>query len=191
MSQYTRSVAQILTVAAFLYTAAHLQASSSTAYVGICCNAPSTATVFNASTLAQTRTIVTGSGANGIALTPDGTKMFITVDNKRELQAIATATGTILATVPVPIGVPGEPLLDLAISPDGSHVYVFAPQDEPDSLLMAVNTTTYQVTASQNLPFNESVGPLLVSPDGKRPYFELGLVNQYIQAVDAATLAPT
>jgi hypothetical protein len=116
--------------------------------------------------------------------------MFVTVDNKRELQAIATATGTILARVPVPIGVSGEPPMELAISPDGSHVYVFAPQDVPYSLLLDVDTTTYLVTHSLNLPFNESLGPILVSPDGKQLYFEVGLVNQYIQVIDAATLAP-
>jgi len=187
----TRMAAQILTAAVLLCTAAHLQASSPTAYVGICCNAPSTAGVFSTSTLAQTRSIATGSGGDGIALTPDGTKMFVTVDNKRELQAISTATGTVLATVPVPIGVSGEPPLELAISPNGSQVYVFAPQDNPYSLLMAVDTTTYVVTHSLNLPADESVGPLLVSPDGSQLYFEMGLVNQYIQVVDAATLAPT
>ena len=116
--------------------------------------------------------------------------MFVTVDKKRELQAIATATGKILAKVQVPIGISGTPPLELAISPDGSQVYVFAPQDVPYSLLLAVNTATYQVTATQSLPFNNSVGPLLVSPDGTQLYFEVGLVNQYIQVIDAATLSP-
>ncbi len=189
MSQRTRSVAQIITATALLYTAANLEASSSTAYVSVCCNAPSTAGVFNASTLAQTRSIVTGSGGDGIAVSPDGTKLFVTVDNKRELQAIDTSTGTILARVPVPIGVSGEPPLELAISPDGSQVFVFAPQDNPYSLLMEVDTTTYLVTHSLDLPANESVGPLLVSPDGSQIYFEMGLANQYIQVVDTATLA--
>jgi DNA-binding beta-propeller fold protein YncE len=39
---------------------------------------------------------VTGSGGDGLALRPDGTKMFVTVDCKRELQVIETATGAIL-----------------------------------------------------------------------------------------------
>src|ERR1700734_1217011 len=108
MSRGIQIVAQIVTTAAFLSTAAHLQASSSTAYVSVCCNAPSTAGVFSASTLKQTRTIVTGSGGDGLALSPDGTKMFVTVDYKRELQVIETASGTILATVPIPVGVSGE-----------------------------------------------------------------------------------
>jgi DNA-binding beta-propeller fold protein YncE len=51
-----------------------------------------------------------GSGGDGIALSPDGTKMFVTVDHKSQLQVIATVSGTILATVPVPVGVSGERL---------------------------------------------------------------------------------
>jgi DNA-binding beta-propeller fold protein YncE len=181
---------QIVTVAALLYAAAHLQASSPTAYVSVCCSAPSTADVFSAATLAQTRTLATGSGGDGIALSPDGTKMFVTVDGKRELQAIATATGTILATVPVPISVSGEPPLELAISPDGSHVYVFAPQDRPNALLLAIDTTTYGVTATASPASLGSLGPLLVSPDGTQIYYEVGYADEYIQVVDAATLAP-
>ncbi len=170
MSPRKRAIVQFVTAAAILFGAARLEASSSTAYVSVCCNAPSTAGVFNPSTLAQQRTIATGSGGDGIALSPDGTKMFVTVDNKRELQAIATATGTILARVPVPIGVSGTPPLELTISPDGTTVYVFAPQDRPSSLLMAVDTTTYLVTHVVNLPANQSLGPLLISPDGTQLY---------------------
>lgn len=189
MSQRTRWAVQIVTAVVF-GVVAHLQASSSTAYVSICCSAPSTAGVFNAATLALTRTIATGSGGDGLALTPDGTKMFVTVDHRGELQAIATATGALLARIKVPIGIAGTPPLELAMNPDGRHVYVFVPQIQPKSLLIAVDTTTYRVTGRLNLPFNESEGPLLVSPDGTKLYFEEGLVNQYIQVIDTATLKP-
>jgi len=190
MSRCTRIVAQFVTAVAFVSAAAHLQASPYTAYVSVCCNAPSTVGVFNASALTRAGTIATGSGGDGIALSPDGAKMFVTVDYKRELQVIATATGAILATVPVPISVSGEPPLELAISPDGSHVYVFAPQDRPTSLLLAIDTRTYGVSATANPPSLGSLGPLLVSPDGTQLYYEVGYANEYIQVVDAATLAP-
>src|SRR5262249_25911488 len=115
------TVATFFAVAGLCFAPANLQASSPAAYVTVCCNAPSTAGVFNASTLTRTRSIVTGSGGDGIALSPDGTKLFVTVDQKRQLQVISLATGALLATVPVPIGVSGEPPLELAINPDGSH----------------------------------------------------------------------
>jgi YVTN family beta-propeller protein len=186
----TRSVARIVTAATFLSAAAHLQAFSATAYVSICCNAPSTAGVFNASTLAQERTIVTGSGGDGLAVSPDGTKMFVTVDQKHELQVIATSTGTILARVPVPLSVSGAPPLELVISPDGSHVYVFTPQDILNSHLLAIDTTTYRVTQTSTVPYSGSLGPLLISPDGSKLYFEVGYANEYLQVIDAITLKP-
>jgi len=187
MSQCIRLVAQVVAAAAFLSTA---RLPASTAYVSLCCNAPSTAGVFNASTLAQTNTIVTGSGGDGMALSPDGTKMFVTVDYKSQLEVIATATGTILATVPVPVGVSGEAPLELAIGPDGSRVYVFAPQARPNPYLVAIDTTTYKVAQEANVSNGGSLGPLLVSPDGSQLYYEVGYANEYIQVVDAISLAP-
>jgi len=188
MSHCIRSVAQIVAAATLLSTAGRVIASS--AYVSLCCNAPSTAGVFNASTLAQTNTIVTGSGGDGIALSPDGTKMFVTVDYKRQLQVIATASGTILATVPIPVGVSGEAPLELAIGPDGSRVYVFASQARPSPYLVAIDTTTYKVTQQANVSNGGTLGPLLVSPDGSQLYYEVGYANEYIQVVDAISLAP-
>jgi YVTN family beta-propeller protein len=195
MSRYTQitrtTTAAVLICAAAQLQSVQLQASSSgTAYVSVCCNAPSTAGVFSASTLKQTGTIVTGSGGDGIVLSPDGTKMFVTVDYKHELQVMATETGALLATVPVPISISGEPPLELAINAKGSYVYVFAPQNRPSATLMAINTTTYLVDQSVSLPNVGSLGSLLVSPDGSQLYFENGYANETIEVIDAVTLAP-
>jgi YVTN family beta-propeller protein len=115
--------------------------------------------------------------------------MFVTVDYKSELLVIATGSGAILATVPVPLTVSGEPPLEIAISPNGLSIYVFAPQARPNSLLLEIDATTYQVTRTANIGTLGSVGPLLVSPDGTQLYFEVGYASQYIQVVDAATLS--
>jgi YVTN family beta-propeller protein len=162
--------------------------ASGTAYVGICCNAPSTVAVFAATSLAHTGTIATGSGGDGIALSPDGTKMFVTVDARSELQVIATATGAVLATVHVPLSVSGEPPLQIVISPNGAYVYILAPQARPSPLLMKVDGTTFQVI--QTAAVSGSQGPLLISPDGSDLYFEVGYSNEAIQVIDTATLAP-
>jgi YVTN family beta-propeller protein len=78
--------------------------------------------------------------------------------------------------------------LELAISPDGSRVYVFAPQARPDPLLLVIDTTTYQVIHTAAIANIASLGPLLVSPDGTQLYFEVGYANEYIQVVDTRTL---
>jgi len=189
MCRYARFATQILIAVLVLCVPTHVHAASGTAYVAICCNAPSTAAVFDASTLTQTRSIETGSGGDGIVLSPDGKRMFVTVDNASELQVISTATGALLASVPVPLSVSGEPPLELAISPDGLKVYVFAPQARPDALLLAIDATTYQITQTANITNLGSLGPLLVSPDGRQLYFEVGYANEYIQVVDAVSLA--
>lgn len=178
----------LLSLATLLSPALYLQAFS-TAYVSVCCNAPSTAGVFSPSTLTQTGTIITGSGGDGMALSPDGARMYVTVDNKRQLQVISTASGAVIATVNLPVGISGTPPLELAISPDGAHVYVFAPQARPNSLLWSVDTATFVATKA-SLPAVGSLGTLLVSPDGKQLYFEVGYAGEYIQVMDAATLAP-
>jgi YVTN family beta-propeller protein len=173
--------------AALICAAMQLQASG-TGYVAICCNAPSTAAVFAATSLARTGTITTGSGGDGLALSPDGSRMFVTVDAKSELQVIATATGAVLATVPVPVGVSGEPPLQIVISPNGAYVYILAPQARPSPLLVKVDATTYKVT--QTATVSGSQGPLLISPDGSELYFEVGYANEVIQVIGTATLAP-
>jgi len=186
MSRRTRWVAPMLTLASFVSIAAHAAPS---AYVSICCNAPSTAGVFNPSTLEQTRTIVTGSGGDGLALSPDGKKMFVTVDNKQELQVIATASGTILATVPTPVGISGTVPLNIVMSPDGSRVFVFAPQARPNALIYIVDTATYLSTQTP-VPALNTIGPPMVSPDGSQLYFEVGYANGYIQVLNSVSLQP-
>ena len=184
MSPSIRWVAQMVTFATFI-TVAH----ASTAFVSICCNAPSTAGVFNPTTLAQMRTIVTGSGGDSFVLSPNGAKMFVTVDNKQELQVIATATGTILATVPTPVGVSGTVPLNVVISPDGSRVFVFAPQARPSALIYTIDTVTYLSTQTP-VPAANTLGPPMISPDGSQLYFEVGYANCYIQVLNSVSLQP-
>lgn len=184
MSPSTRLAAQMLTFATFLTSAAH---ASPNAFVNICCNAPSTAGVFNSTTLAHARTIVTGSGGDSFVLSPNGAKMFVTVDNKQELQVIAAQSGTILARVPTPVGVSGTVPLNIVMSPDGSRVFVFAPQARPNALIYIVDTATYLSTQTP-IPALNTIGPPMISPDGRQLYFEVGYANGYIQVLNSVSL---
>jgi YVTN family beta-propeller protein len=54
-----------------------------------------------------------------VAVTPDGTHVYITNIGSNTVSVIATATNTVVATVPVGIG-----LAFVAITRDGTLVYV-------------------------------------------------------------------
>ena len=65
-------------------------------------------------------TIPVGIGPRGVAVTPDGSKVYVT-DSSRlgHVSVIDTATNTVIATIPVGIGPRG-----VAVTPDGRKVYV-------------------------------------------------------------------
>jgi YVTN family beta-propeller protein len=54
-----------------------------------------------------------------IAISPDGSRLYVTCEASNELRIVDTRTGAILKTVSV-----GRVLRGLALSPDGSRVYV-------------------------------------------------------------------
>ena len=60
-----------------------------------------------------------GSGPYGVAVSPDGTKVYVANDNSNTVSVIDTATNTVTATVPV-----GSYPSGVAVSPDGTKVYV-------------------------------------------------------------------
>ena len=54
-----------------------------------------------------------------MAVTPDGTRAYVTDSNDDTVSVINTATNTVIATIPVGTS-PG----DVAVNPDGTRVYV-------------------------------------------------------------------
>jgi YVTN family beta-propeller protein len=55
----------------------------------------------------------------GVAVTPDGGKVYITLQVLNSVQVINTATNTVIATIPVGLVPQG-----VVVTPDGSEVYV-------------------------------------------------------------------
>ena len=77
-----------------------------------------------------------GSDPTGIAVTPDGTKVYVTNWGSTNVSVINTATNTVTATVDV-----GTTPIGVAVSPDGTKVYVTNPSSNNVSV---INTTTNQ-----------------------------------------------
>ena len=75
--------------------------------------------LINTATNTVVATVVVGAGPLGIAVSPDGSCVYVANVGGDSVSVINTATNTVVATVPVswnPVGV--------AVSPDSSRVYV-------------------------------------------------------------------
>ena len=86
-------------------------------------------------------TIGVGGEPFGVAVTPDGSTVYVTNANDDTVSVIDTATNTVTKTIPglgVPIGV--------AVTPDGSAVYVA--NSSGSNTVSVIDTATKTVTGS-------------------------------------------
>jgi YVTN family beta-propeller protein len=89
-----------------------------------------------------TATIPIGGGPAvfGVAVAPDGSKVYVANDDANTVSVIATATNTVSATIPVGSGPDG-----VAVTPDGSKVYV---ANANSNNVSVIATTTNMVIAT-------------------------------------------
>ena len=66
-----------------------------------------------------TATVEVGNSPRGIAVSPDGTKVYVANEDSKSVSVIDTATNTVIAVV----NVISEPY-GIAVTPDGKNVYV-------------------------------------------------------------------
>jgi YVTN family beta-propeller protein len=104
-----------------------------------------------------------------VAITPDGTRAYVTLLNgiNGSVSVIATATNTVVAIVPMerenqPFGV--------AITPDGTHAYV-ANRVGTGGLgnLSVIDTATNTIVVSLRVGF-DPIGGVAITPDGTHAY---------------------
>ncbi len=96
--------------------------------------------VINTATNGVTATIPVGIVPFGVAVSPNGSKVYATNDGSNTVSVIDTTVNTVIATIPVGIGPAG-----VAVTPDGSKVYV-ANQDSNN--VSVIDTLTNAVTAT-------------------------------------------
>lgn len=124
--------------------------------------------VINAKTNTLTGQFTVGSWQpRRIALTPDGSRAYITTVNGAVL-VFSTATNSVTATIPA-----GAMNYDIAITPDGAHAYVTVYTEsgsggEVDVIDTATNTVS-AVIHSGDSPFW-----IAMSPDGSHVYYSSG-----------------
>jgi YVTN family beta-propeller protein/VCBS repeat-containing protein len=109
----------------------------------------------------QTATTVgTGTSPYGVAVSPNGTRAYVTNLSSNTVSVINTATNAVVATINV-----GATPLAVAVSPDNSRVYVAG-----NNTVTVINTATNTVVGSPITTGGGQSYGIAVSPNGTRVY---------------------
>jgi YVTN family beta-propeller protein len=137
--------------------------------------------VIDTATNTVTDTVPVGSFPKGIAVSPDGKKVYVTNSWNDNVSVIDTAINTVISTVPV-----GRFPEGIAINPTGTRAYVTNSLDDNVSI---INTKTNDVIATVNVGINP-VG-VAVNPEGTKVYVtNLGnysVPGNTVSVIDTAT----
>ncbi len=102
--------------------------------------------------------IPVGSGPVGVAVTPDGSTVYITNQRANTVSVIDTATNTVIGS-PIPVG---SGPWGVAVTPDGSAVYV---ANFVANTVSVIDTATNMVIGSP-IPVGSGPVGVAVTPDG-------------------------
>jgi YVTN family beta-propeller protein len=115
----------------------------------------------------------------GVAVSPDGSKVYVTNRGTGTVSVIDTATNIVIATIPVglnPIGV--------AVKPNGSKVYVATDDFNTRPIVSVIDTATNIVIAT--IAVGLSPNGVAVKPDGSKVYVASFDANT-VSVIDTAT----
>ena len=110
-----------------------------------------------------------------MAVSPDGTRIYVTDGDSGRVSVIDTATNQVIATLGV-----GRFAYGVAVSPDGTRAYV---TDGDSGRVSVVDTATNQVIAT--LGVGRFTYGVAVSPDGTRAYVTSG--TNSVSVINTAT----
>ncbi|MFZ5780337.1 MAG: autotransporter domain-containing protein [Pseudomonadota bacterium] len=122
--------------------------------------------VIDSASRSVVQTVTTAAGPLGVAVSPDGTTLYISDKSAGTVSvyAIAAATGLLTQTASVNLPAGAGPR-DLTVSPDGGKLYVV---DQNQDRVVVVDTATNTVTATVSTglqPIN-----IAINPSGTRAY---------------------
>ncbi len=135
-----RTVGQHLSIVLFLLLSMGVGLGTATAQAqtrAYVANRSNTVSVIDTATNTVVATIPVGQGPWEVAITPDGTRAYVTNAFSNTVSVIDTATNTVVATIPVGA-------LGVAITPDGTRAYV----TNGSSAVSVIDTATNTVVAT-------------------------------------------
>jgi len=122
----------------------------------------------------------------GVAITPDGAFAYVTNAADGTVSVIATATNTVVATIPIGVGV--SPI-GVAIMPDGAFAYVTGSGN-----VFVIATATNAVVATIPIfPVGSQPYGVAITPDGAFAYVAVGtfsggsVTNGLVEVIATAT----
>jgi YVTN family beta-propeller protein len=111
-----------------------------------------------------------GIWAFGLAITPDGNKVFVCNGYSNDISVVSTAENRVIETIPMkstPVGI--------AISPDGRVAYVTERQPGGDQNVVAIDVATHKIVQRWHDPLGfGNPFEVAISPNGKYAYFAGG-----------------
>jgi YVTN family beta-propeller protein len=127
------------------------------AYVTTCVN---TLSVLDVTTNELITTIPVGSRPSGVAITPDGSRAYVTNELEATVSVVDIATNAMIETISV-----GILPRDVAITPDGSRAYI---ANAGSDTLSVIDTATNQVI--NIIPGLADPVQVAITPNGSRAY---------------------
>ena len=136
-----------------------------------------TVSVINTANNSVVATIPLGQSPTGVAISPDGGKVYISDQALNKISVLNAATNTVISTITEFQG--AEPS-GVAVSPDGTKLYVANYNSYTFSGMYIYNTATNALIAS--IPISGFPYGVVISHDGSRVY---------VEASDAVTVINT
>jgi YVTN family beta-propeller protein len=109
------------------------------------------------------RIIHAGADPEQLAVSADGTRLYVANEDAAQLSVVDTATGNVIATAKI-----GEEPEGVTIRPDGKVVYVTS---EGDGAVFAIDTTTNKMV--KRIPVGHRPRSIGFLPDGSRAFVSL------------------
>ena len=123
---------------------------------------------------------LSSSCCGGVAVTPDGSKVYVVNTNASNVSVIDAATNTVIGS-PIPVQLDPR---GVAVAPDGSKVYVGDEIPFVGGTVSVIDTVTNTVIAT--IPVGLIPEGVAVTPDGSKVYVT-SIETNTVSVVDTAT----